>query len=888
MDPLSPAPSATRERPPSAGGLVKREKLFERLSGAGPGGVILVCAPAGSGKSALVHSWVSGEADGRVAWVSVERGERDAQRFWLSVIDGCATVAGDDFVERVTPSPSFRGETAVERLLSDLASLEEPMVLVIDDLHELGSTDALRWLELFLARLPPQVRVVLATRRDPGLGLHRLRLADGLTELRGPDLLFSRDETRQLLEAANITLSDAGAALLHERTEGWVAGLRLAAISLAAHADPERFVSEFSGSERAVAGYLLAEVLERQPKEVRELLLRTSVLERVSAPLADVLAGGSGSERILQQLEDDNAFVTSLDAGRSWFRYHHLFADLLRLELRRSNPASVDPLHRKAAQWSEEHGYPVDAIRHAQAAKDWPHAARLLAESSIGLRLDGRQATVHALLAAFPAEVPAENAELALVFATDRVLDGAFDDAAAYLAAAETAGGAVPPDRRWHLDLERAGMRLSLARRQGDLEAATEAMQSLEAASKARPASDVAFSNDHRATALMNLGIAELWSIRLPEAQRHLEEGLTLARRIERPYLEVGSLAHLAMAALLTGCPASVALQRSEEAVAIAETHGWATDPVASAAFAVAGQVLVRLGRFAEAERWLERAEDALHPQEPATELVLRISQGLLQMGRGRLDDALAAFRAGEQMQALLAGEHMLTAEVRNRILQIQLRMDQTTAGPAALARVATLAADRAGARITTAAVHLAEGNPQEAVEELAPAVARQVTALRPAWAALEASLFDAAAREQLGDRRAAEESIERALDLAEPDGAILPFALVPVGDLLARHPRHSTAHASLLSAILDMLAGSPPEEGAPLLDALSEAELRVLRYLPSNLKAPEIASELYVSPNTVRTHLRHIYAKLDAHTRSEAVSRARELGLLGPTSIAR
>ena len=436
--------------------------------------------------------------------------------------------------------------------------------------------------------------------------------------------------------------------------------------------------------------------------------------------------GGSGSERILQQLEDDNAFVTSLDAGRSWFRYHHLFADLLRLELRRSDPASVDPLHRKAAQWYEKHGYPVDAIRHAQAAKDWPHAARLLAESSIGLRLDGRQATVHALLAAFPAEVPAENAELALVFAADRVLDGAFEEAAAYLAAAETAAGAVTPDRRWHLDLERAGMRLSLARRQGDLEAATEAMQSLEAASKARPASDVGFSNDHRATALMNLGIAELWSVRLPEAQRHLEDGLTLARRIERPYLEVGSLAHLAMAALLTGCPASVALQRSEEAVAIAETHGWATDPVASAAFAVAGQVLVRLGRFAEAERWLERAEDALHPGEPGTELVLRISQGLLEMGRGRLDDALAAFRAGEQMQALLAGEHMLTAEVRNRILQIQLRMDETAAGPAALARVATLAADRAGARITTAAVHLAEGNPQEAVEELAPVIARR------------------------------------------------------------------------------------------------------------------------------------------------------------------
>ena len=165
-------------------------------------------------------------------------------------------------------------------------------------------------------------------------------------------------------------------ALLHERTEGWAAGLRLAAISLAAHPDPERFVAEFSGSERTVAGYLLAEVLERQPPEVRDLLLRTSVLERVSGPLADALTGGTGSEAILQDLEDANAFVTSLDVGRTWFRYHHLFADLLRLELRRSSPAIVDSLHRAAAQWFEEHGYVVEAIRHAQAAGDWAHAGR--------------------------------------------------------------------------------------------------------------------------------------------------------------------------------------------------------------------------------------------------------------------------------------------------------------------------------------------------------------------------------------------------------------------------------------------------------------------------------------------------------------------------------
>ena len=244
----------------------------------------------------------------------------------------------------------------VERLLAQLERLEEPLVLVIDDLHELDSDDALGWLEMLLTRLPARLRVVLATREEPALGLHRLRLAGELTELRGPDLRFSLDESRSLLRAGGIALSDTGLGSLHERTEGWPAGLRLAAISLTAHPDPERFVSEFSGSERTVAGYLLAEVLERQPPEVRDLLLRTSILERVSGPLADVLTGAMGAEATLQRLEDQNAFVTALDAARTWFRYHHLFADLLRLELRRVAPATIPSLHRAAAAWHEQRG----------------------------------------------------------------------------------------------------------------------------------------------------------------------------------------------------------------------------------------------------------------------------------------------------------------------------------------------------------------------------------------------------------------------------------------------------------------------------------------------------------------------------------------------------
>ena len=873
----------------AARGMVARRKLFAVLSSAPAGGVILVSAPAGSGKTVLVRSWVrdAGLRD-RVAWISVERGERDGQRFWLSVIGALAGVAGEGVVARVSPAPGFRGRAMVERLLADLRSLEEPAVLVIDDLHELGSAEALTWLELFLARLPPELRVVLATREDPRLGLHRLRLAGELTEIRGPDLLFTDGETRKLLDAAGVVLSDAGLALLQERTEGWAAGVRLAVISLAGHPEPERFVREFSGSERTVAGYLLAEVLDRQPTEVRDLLLRTSVLERVSGPLADFLTGGLGSEAILQELEEANSFVTSVDVGRFWFRYHHLFADLLQLELRRVAPASIGSLHQAAARWFEQHGYVVEAVRHAQAARDWPGAACLLADNIPGLILDGRGATVHALLAAFPPGAASADAELAFAFAVAGLFDGRLDEGAEYIDAAERLAPAVPGERGRFFDLLLATARLWLARLRGDLGGALDGMRSLEAALAAQSACELVVKNDLRAVALLNLGIAELWSFRLEDGRRDLEQALALARRIGRPYLEAGCLAHLGVAATFSGLPASMGLQLSEEAVAIAEAHGWGDDPVAAAAFATSGTLLVWLGRFEETQRWLDRAQRALRPEgEPATELLLHHTWGLLRLGQGRLGQAMAAFRAAERMQALLAGEHPLTIHLRIRLLQTQVRLGQAAAARAALAGIGEEERDRAGMRITAAAIYLAEGCPEQVIDVLAPVVEGSAKALHPLWPTIEALLYEAAARDQLGDPRAAEASVEWALELAEPEGVILPFILAPVQGLLERHPRHRTAHATLLSAILDVLAGTSPQPrgaAAPLLEELSDAELRVLRYLPGNLTASEIAAELCVSRNTTRTHLRHIYAKLDAHTRTEAVARARQLGLLAPS----
>jgi LuxR family maltose regulon positive regulatory protein len=303
----------------------------------------------------------------------------------------------------------------MDKVLSELAESCDRFVLIIDDLHELSSPEAAGQLTALLTRLPPGVRAIVATRRDLPLRLHKLRLAGDLAEIRAAQLRFTERETRQLLAAAGIALPEHMAAMLHQRTEGWAAGLRLAVLSLAGHPDPERFIAEFSGSDRTVAEYLMAEMLERQPPEVQGLLLRTSVLDRVNSELADLLTGATGSERILLDLEDANAFVVSLDPGRTWFRYHRMFGGLLRLELRRTMPGDIPELHQLAARWLSEHGQAADAIGHLQAAGDWDQAARMLTDHALSLTLDGQAGTVAALLRSFPARTGEESPDLTLV-----------------------------------------------------------------------------------------------------------------------------------------------------------------------------------------------------------------------------------------------------------------------------------------------------------------------------------------------------------------------------------------------------------------------------------------------------------------------------------------
>jgi LuxR family maltose regulon positive regulatory protein len=340
---------------------------------------------------------------------------------------------------------------------------------------------------------------------------------------------------------------------------------------------------------------------------------------------------------------------------------------------------------------------------------------------------------------------------------------------------------------------------------------------------------------------------------------------------------------------VITGSPVHAAQRLGEDAVALAEVNGWGTHRIVAPALAAGAAALAWLGRIDEAARWLER-EERLGADELEGEPVLRYARGFVRLGQRRLEDALAEFRAAATARPSLAPEHLLPMEARAWILHTQVLMGDTAAVKAALAGLDAVERDGAGMRIAAAAVAVAEERPLDAVNTLAPMIvdvaepgvdaSARVVNLRRATA--HALLLDATARDRLGDPGGAEASIERALELAERDGTILQFTLVPVRELLERHPRHRTAHGTLVSTILDLLRGGSP--GPTLLkDELSEAEMRVVRYLPSNLKASEIAAELYVSPNTVRTHLRHIYAKLGAHSRSEAVARARELRLLAP-----
>jgi LuxR family maltose regulon positive regulatory protein len=631
-----------------ARGLLDREDLLQMLDRAVTKRVTVISAPPGSGKTSLLRAWVDRPTNlRRVAFVSVDRDLQDARRFWGAVLGAIRRLARPvEPDKQPAATAELDGDQLVDRVVSEVAEQVGPVVLIIDDLHELRSADALTQLERLLATLPSSARVVVSSRRDPPVRLHQLRLASEVAEIRAGDLQFTERETRQLVATSEISLSEAGAAALHRRTEGWAAGLRLAVISLSGHPDPERFVAEFSGTDRAIGEYLIAEMLERQPSEVQSMLLRTSLVERLNGELADLLAGHSGSEQMLLELEDANAFVVSVDPGRTWFRYHHLLADFLRLELRRRFADEVPDLHRRAARWFADHGEVAEGVRHTLAAGDWPDAARLLADQLFSLTLDGQEGAIAVLLRSFPAGVSADHPELALARAAVQLAKGRLEEAAAQLALAESHVQSVPPARRPRLTVAIASLRLALARRSGQFTNVIEQLNVLDASIAGESSEQVAMSSELRGVALMNLGIVETWSRRFDDADRHLSEGAALAQAIGRPYLEVGCRAHQVFPTTLVSLAS--ARERGRQAVALAERYGLEDRPILAAALGAVAFWAIWMGELDEGESALRRAWEVAEPQmDPAAAVLLHMVTGQLHARSRAASSGARSIRCG-------------------------------------------------------------------------------------------------------------------------------------------------------------------------------------------------------------------------------------------------
>ena len=713
---------------PVGRGLLDRAALLEMLDRAMAKRVTVISAPPGSGKTSLLRSWAARPANaGRAAFVTVDRDQQVPQPFWSAVLDAIRSSGRQLGREGQRAATSaVDGDQPVDRVLSELAQRVDSVVLIVDDLHELRSDDAHKQLEHLVAVLPSSARVVFASRRDPPIRLHRLRLADEVAEIRAGDLRFTERETRELLASSGISLSDAAASALHRRTEGWAAGLRLAVISLAAHRDRERFVTEFSGTDLAIGEYLMAEMLERQPSEVQSMLLRTSLVDRVNGELADLLSGRPGSEQILLELEDANAFVVSLDAQRSWFRYHQLLRDFLRLELRRTMADEVRDLHRVAGQWFADQGYVVEAVRHRLGAGDWPDATRLLADHSFSLTLDGQEGTIGALLRSFPEGATADHPELTLARAATQLAQGRLGDAAVQLALAESHVKVSAPDRRRRLKVEIASLRLALARSSGHFTEVIEQVNLLDAAIADESNGPIALGSELRGVALMNLGIVEMWSGRFADAEQHLSEGAALAQAIGRPHLEVVCRAHLCFPSQLTA--AATVRVRGVMAVALAERHGFDDRPILAPALGCLGGIAISTCEFDEGERWLCRAWAAAGPRvDPAAAVLLHGVTGMLHAARGEHQSALEAFAAAARAQSLLTDVHILTPRIAGWLAATQARLGMLDEARATVAELSAapgqigLIHDRHMGAIhnARAVICLAEGNPAAALDSL-------------------------------------------------------------------------------------------------------------------------------------------------------------------------
>jgi LuxR family transcriptional regulator, maltose regulon positive regulatory protein len=882
-----------RRRP----GFLARPRLTQRLADGTARELVLVCTPAGFGKTTLLADWARG-GQRPVAWLSLDEADNDPVRFWRHVaaaLDGALPgVAG-----RVTGlleglrSGSFQ---AVATLVNELADSADEVVLVLDDYHLIQAQSVHGSLGFLLEHLPASLRLVVASRADPPLPLARLRARGQLTELRAGDLRFTPEEVAELLRTAvGSELPEAAVAALGDRTEGWVAGLQLAALSLRGRSDITAFVEGFSGSHRHVLDYLAEEVLDRQPEPLRAFLLETSVLGRLSGPLCDAVTGRSDSQTLLEQVERANLFLVPLDEVRRWWRYHHLFGDLLRARLNQEQPKRVPALHQAAAAWSERQGLVDDAIRHALAAGDAVWAARLIERHFDDLLRRSEDATLHRWLQALPAEVVRSRPRLCLAQALWAWIGG-------HLEAVEPLVAAVA-EEPYEPSVGRATslvanvpaaigtFRAGLACVQGDAERATRFGQQA-----------LAHLTDADRTlgsfARWYLAVAEWLRGRLPEAEQALA-GLVAEQRGagERYFARL--------------CYDLGQVQRAQGRLGAAVgTYQQALDAVGGAARLLppAGMALVGLAGVlserGELQAALDRATEGVGLWRQVS-YGLPLVAGLATLARIRQ----AQGDAPGALEALAEAEHVGLSPTVVALLnpapstRARLALARGEAAEAArwvqdrgLGPDDQLSYPREREYLVLARVLLADHAPDQALGLLERLHALAVGQGR-IGSVIEIRALQALARHASGDEPAGLAALAEALTLAAPEGWLRVFVDegAPMASLLGRLLTTPRAVAvQVPPAFLDRLLEAFEQAGQAVLPrsrrgaalpglvaALSARELEVLQLLAAGRSNPEIAQELVITLDTVKRHVTHILNKLGAANRTQATTRARELGLL-------
>jgi LuxR family maltose regulon positive regulatory protein len=884
---------------------VARPHLISRLNDGGVSNLTLVSAPAGFGKTTLLSAWV-GDLGLPVAWLSLDEDDDAPVRFLAYVIAALQTIApglGQSWAGGIESAQPPSVESVLVALLNEISALPGPVVLVLDDYQAPDAAAVDHAVAFLLEHLPPQLHLVISTRQDPDLPVARLRARGQLTELRAADLRFTAAEAAEYLNTRmGLSLTYEEVARLEQRTEGWIAGLQLAALSMRGHPDASGFIDAFSGDHRYITDYLVGEVLGRQPEDVRRFLLQTAVLDRMTGPLCNAVTDGHAGQVQLEALERGNFFVVPLDENRQWYRYHHLFAEVLRAYLAEERPHELSTLHRRASDWYEASDAPDDAIRHALLARDFERAADLVERTAPSMHRVRREATALSWFRALPEDIYSERPVLSAFYAATLLLSGDTDRVEPLLQQAETwletpaeAGCAtgrvgemivVDHEAFRHLPALIAVWRSGLALWAGDTD---------ETELQARRALVLARDDEYqvRGPAAALLGLAA-WS------RGNLEEAFVLYAEGRDQLLAGGNLPDV-VACSITLADIRLAQGRLHDAQAIYEE---ARQLAQRGSTVLRGAADMHVGlcelhrergdldaAAAELARCRELGEAAGFPQHPyrwrAAAARLRVADGdpvgavellaeaervysndfspklrpvsamrtRILLAQGRLADAMRwadqqGLQASDQLTYLHEYEHVTLA----RILLAQYRSGRAAA---------SVLADLTG---------------------LLDRLLGEADAGQRMGSALEIVVLQALAHHAAGNEPTALVALNRALAWAEGEGYVAMFLdegppMTALLEAATRQPRPHPYARHLLSRLVDTTAF--PRSNQRLIDPLSARELDVLRLLRSDLDGPAIARELVVSLHTVRSHTKSIYGKLGVNSRRAAVRQADELHLL-------